>query len=76
MEASDEAGGEVQAEPMGMATFLITSEVKYMMEDSRGGTSTIDEDEKGTMTRHASKGSQDEPRELRKRESRIVRYRE
>ena len=33
MEASDEAGGEVQAEPMGIAIFLIASEEKYMVED-------------------------------------------
>eukprot|EP00956_Cyclotella_meneghiniana_P015700 scaffold24326_cov36-Cyclotella_meneghiniana.AAC.2 len=33
MEASEEAGGEVQAEPMGIAIFLIASEEKYMVED-------------------------------------------
>ena len=33
MEASEEAGGKVQAEPMGIAIFLIASEEKYMVED-------------------------------------------
>ena len=34
MEASDEAGGEVQAELMGIALIaLITSKEKYMVED-------------------------------------------
>eukprot|EP00956_Cyclotella_meneghiniana_P025152 scaffold51778_cov17-Cyclotella_meneghiniana.AAC.1 len=35
LDATEEAGGKVKSEPMGTATFLITSitsEVKYMME--------------------------------------------
>ena len=33
MVATEEAGGKVQVEPMGIASFLITSEEKRMVED-------------------------------------------
>jgi len=35
LDATEEAGGKVKSEPMGTTTFLITSEVKYMIDDVR-----------------------------------------
>eukprot|EP00956_Cyclotella_meneghiniana_P042539 scaffold248533_cov91-Cyclotella_meneghiniana.AAC.1 len=52
MVATEEAGGKVQVEPMGIASFLITSEEKRMVEDRKVNQIQRSKQANVNMTQH------------------------